>query len=33
MLGNWSVYSAQELQLDSATLKRRLAARKPVDEP
>lgn len=33
MLGDWSVYSAQELQLDSATLKRRLAARKPVAEP
>ncbi|WP_300725449.1 ABC transporter substrate-binding protein [Pseudomonas sp.] len=32
MLGDWSVYSAQELQLDSATLKRRLAARKPVVE-
>ena len=33
MLGDWSVYSAQELQLDSATLKRRLAARKTVVEP
>ena len=28
MLGDWSVYSAQELQLDDATLARRLAARK-----
>lgn len=29
MLGNWAVYSAQELQQSSATLQRRMAAEKP----